>query len=449
MKNPAVNAMIAIACLVYIADAVRADAPEQNRRRSPVVEVFEKCRDCVVNISTTQIQRVRTLRRGFLWDDVFDLGRPMIREREIHSVGSGVVIHENGYIVTNAHVVAQASDVRVIFADGRGVEAEIVSADPEHDLAILKIPAPEPLPFITLGRSDDLMIGETVVAIGNPLGLQHTVTAGIVSALDRELNFSPDLVYRGLIQTDAAINPGNSGGPLLNVNAELIGINSAIRGDAQNVGFAIPVQRLWDLVPMMLDIERRQRVRFGLSVGGQEARVTAVRPDSPAQQAGLSTGDQITAFQGERVRNAIDYYVHLYEQHPGDNIRLAYSHDGQPREASVPLQPVPAPDGVELAQRLLGVNLGEFDDSVRRKYDLPRDVGVYVDEVEPNGPADQAQMIPGDIIMRLNRVGVADLDHVGLALESVHPGEKIYIHGLRVRGDYPFVWTIEIPTRRQ
>ena len=188
---------------------------------------------------------------------------------------------------------------------------------------------------------------------------------------------------------------------------------------------------------------------FGLSVGGPEARVTAVRPDSPAQQASLEIGDQITDFQGEHVRNAIDYYVRLYEQQPGDKIKLAYTHDGRKKNAGVPLQPVPAPDGVELAQRLLGVSLGEFDDTVRRKYDLPRDVGVYVDEVEPDGPADQAQMLPGDIIMRLNRVGVADLDHVGLALESVKPGEKIYIHGLRVRGDYPFVWTIEIPTRRQ
>jgi len=448
MKKHAPIPLISLVCLVALAAAAFADSPEQNRRRSPVVEVFEQCRDSVVNISTTQIQRVRTLRRGFLWDDIFDLGRPMIREREIHSVGSGVVIHENGYIVTNAHVVAQASDVRVIFADGRGVEAEIVAADPEHDLAILKIPAPEPLKYVTLGRSDDLLIGETVVAIGNPLGLQHTVTSGIVSALDRELNFSRDLVYSGLIQTDAAINPGNSGGPLLNVNAELIGINSAIRGDAQNVGFAIPVQRLWDLVPMMLDIERRQRVRFGLSVAGPETRVTAVRPDSPAKEAGLRPGDQITDFQGERVRNAIDYYVRLYEQQPGDKIRLAYSHDGQRKEARIPLQPVPAPDGRELGRRLLGVNLDEFDAAVRRKYDLPRDVGVYVDEVDPDGPADQAQIMPGDIIMRLNRVSVSDMEHVGLALESVKPGEKVYIHGIRVRGDYPFRWTIEIPTRR-
>ncbi|MBU0617469.1 MAG: PDZ domain-containing protein, partial [Planctomycetes bacterium] len=324
----------------------------------------------------------------------------------------------------------------------------IVSDDPEHDLAVLKIETGTPLPYINLGHSADIMVGETVVAIGNPLGLQHTVTAGIVSALDRELRFSHDMVYRGLIQTDAAINPGNSGGPLLNVNAELIGINTAIRGDAQNVGFAIPVDRLWDLLPLMLDIERSQRVRFGLEVSGSSTQVVAVHPDSPAAQAGLRPGDRITRFQGGRVRDAIDYYVRLLEQKPGQTIRLSYRRGDTTHDAELALQPVPPPDGRELAQRLLGVKLDEFDALTRRKYDLPRDVGLFVAEVEQNSPADRARIVSGDVILRLNRVSVRTLEQVGLALEDVQPGEEIYIHGLRVRTDSPFVWTIEIPTRR-
>jgi serine protease Do len=442
------RALIGLSCVSMIVAAAAADPPDRQRRRSPVVDVFEQCRNTVVNISTTRIQRVRTLRPGWLWDDIFDFGRPFVREQEVTSVGSGVVIHENGYIVTNAHVVAQASDVRVIFADERTAEARIVASDREHDLAVLKIETDVPLPYVTLGRSADIMVGETVVAIGNPLGLQHTVTAGIVSALDRDLHFSHELTYSGLIQTDAAINPGNSGGPLLNVNAELIGINTAIRGDAQNVGFAIPVDRLWDLLPAMLDIERTRRVRFGLEVSGPEARVAAVHPDSPAAQAGLRPGDRITDFQGHRVRGAIDYYVRLLEQKPGQPIRLGYRRGQETRDVQLMLQTVPPPDGLELAQRLLGVRLGEFDAVTRRKYDLPRDVGVFVDQVEQDSPADRARIVPGDVILRLNRVSVQSVEQVGLALEDVRPGEEIDIDGLRVRTDSPFVWSIEIPTRR-
>jgi serine protease Do len=433
---------------VILVVVAAAEPPDRPRRRSPVVEVFEQSRNAVVNISTTRIQRVRTLRPGWFWDDIFDFGRPYVREREITSVGSGVVIHENGYIVTNAHVVAQASDVHVIFADQRTAEARIVSSDREHDLAVLKIDTGRPLPYVKLGRSADIMVGETVVAIGNPLGLQHTVTAGIVSAVDRDLQFGPEVQYGGLIQTDAAINPGNSGGPLLNVDAELIGINTAIRGDAQNVGFAIPVDRLWDLLPVMLDIERRQRVRFGLEVSGPDARVTAVHPDSPAAQAGLRPGDRMIQFQGRPVRNAIDYYVRLLEQQPGQRIRLAYQRGQSARQAELELQRVPPPDGPALARRLLGVQLAEFDVRTRRKYDLPRDVAVFVDEVERDSPADLARIVPGDVILRLNRVSVQSLEQVGLALEGVQPGAAISIDGLRVRTDSPFVWSIEIPTRR-
>jgi serine protease Do len=434
--------------MVWQLAGAAADPPDRQNRRSPVVEVFEQCRDAVVNISTTRVQRVRTLRSGRRWDDVFDFGRPFVREQKIKSVGSGVVIHEQGYIITNAHVVAQASDVHVIFADERTVEARIVSSDPEHDLAVLKVDTTRPLPYITLGRSADILVGETVVAIGNPLGLQHTVTSGIVSALDRELRFGPELTYSGLIQTDAAINPGNSGGPLLNINSELIGINTALRGDAQNVGFAIAVDRLWNLLPVLLDVERSQRVRFGLEVSGPHAQVAAVHPGSPAARADLRPGDRITRFQGDRVRDAIDYYVRLFEQKPGRTIRLAYQRGDKTGAVSLTLEPIPPPDGRGLARRLLGVGLDEFDAATHRKYNLSRDVAVFVDEVERNGPADRARVVPGDVILRLNRVSVRTLEEVGLALEDVQPGEEIYIHGLRVRTESPFVWTIEIPTRR-
>jgi serine protease Do len=424
-----------------------ADDPGRDRRRTPVVEVFEQCRDAVVNIATTRVVRMRSLSYGSLLDEIFDFGLPRPRDQRVQSVGSGVVVHESGYIVTNAHVVSQASDVQVTFADKRTLSAEVVAVDPEHDLAVLKVAAPRPLAYQKLGRSNDIMIGETVVAIGNPLGLQHTVTTGIVSALDREIQFSDEVVYRGLIQTDAPINPGNSGGPLLNLNAELIGINTAIRGDAQNIGFAIPVDRLWELIPAMLDIERRQRVRFGLGVSGPDAKVTTVRPGSPAAAAGLTPGDRIVRFNGQPLRNGIDYYVHLLGQPPESQVRLTVQRGEKSLELKVPLQSIPLPDGRELIQKLLGIDLAEVPDELRRKYELPEYVGLIVEGVDRGGPADRARIRRTDLILRLDRVPVVGLQDVGLALEQARPGDRVLVEGLRLDADRPFLWTVTLQAR--
>jgi serine protease Do len=425
-----------LACLGVLALAAAvatAEPPERERRRSPVVQVFEESRDAVVNINTTRVQRVRTSRRGFGFDDIFDFGFPSVREQRVRSVGSGAIIHERGYIVTNAHVVAQTEDVSVTFADSHTVAAEIVAVDPEYDLAVLRVRSDRPLPHVSLGRSDDIMIGETVVAIGNPFGLQHTVTSGIVSAVDRDLHFRGDVSYRGLIQTDAAINFGNSGGPLLNVNAELIGINTAIHGDAQNVGFAIPVDRLWALLPSMLDIERRQRVHFGLEVRGPDAEVVAVHADSPAAEAGLRPGDRLTRFQDEPLRDGIDYYVHLLDQKPGRPVQLAYRRNGRQYSAEVLLEPIPVPDGAQLAQSLLGVELVPMPEETRRRYRLRERVGFLVRSLDQNGPADRSEIVVGDVILQVNRILVESPEDLGLALESVRPGEQVMLEGLDAR----------------
>jgi len=434
--------------LLWAGAVATGDDPQHDRRRTPVVEAFEQCRDAVVNISTTRIVRMRSL-YGSPLDDIFDFGPPRARDRRIQSVGSGVVVHESGYIVTNAHVVSQASDVQVTFADKQTLPAAVVAVDPEHDLAVIKVNAPRPLKRAKLGRSADVMIGETVIAIGNPLGLQHTVTAGIVSALDRDLQFSDDVVYKGLIQTDAPINPGNSGGPLLNLNGELIGINSAIRGDAQNIGFAIPVDRLWELLPKLLDIERRERVRFGVDVSGTDARVVTVRKDSPAAAAGLLPGDRIVRFNGDPLRDGIDYYVHLLGQKPESNVKLAVERGSKTLDLSVPLQSVPLPDGRELAARLLGLDLAEVSSEQRRKNDLPDYVGLVVERVERGGPAERAQIRPRDFVLRIDRLPVAALKDAGLALEQMQPGERVHVEGLRLDADLPFFWTVTLQARRE
>lgn len=424
-----------------------ADESGRDRRRTPIVEVYERCHDAVVNLSTTRRVQVQSLGGRSIIGDIFDFGPPRAREREINSVGSGVVVHSSGYIVTNAHVVAQASDVRVTFADQRELVAEIVAVDSEHDLAVVKVQSPRPLAAIKLGRSDDLMIGETVVAIGNPLGLQNSVTSGIISALDRKLVFSDELVYTGLIQTDAAINPGNSGGPLINLNGELIGINSAIRGDAQNLGFAIPVDRLWQLLPMLLDVERRERVTFGLTVAGSDITVASVRPGTPAADAGLQTGDRIVRFDGEPLANSIDYFVHLLDRKPGDEVALTVKRADQTIVKKVPLEPAPPPDGAKLAKQLLGMDLLELTAAQRRQYQLPEYVGLIVESVDRLGPAARAGIMRGDAILRVNRSATTTLEQAGLALENVQSGEPLLVQGLRLTYDPPFFWDTRVVPR--
>lgn len=427
--------------LVLIIPAVaRGDDNEaRERRRTPIVRVVEQCRDAVVNISTTQV--VRVPRPVSIFQEFMDGDSTPYVERRASSIGSGFIVHESGYVVTNAHVVQRASDVKVVFSDEHSESAHIVAVDVEHDLAVLKIDSSQTFPAITLGHSDDLMIGETVVAIGNPFGLQHTVTSGIVSALNRRLAFSREVVYTGLIQTDAAINPGNSGGPLLNINGEVIGVNSAIRGDAQNVCFAIPVDRVWELLPQMLDIERQERVRFGLEVKGRAAEVTAVRDDSPAEKAGLRRGDRITEIDGRPLRNGIDYYVRLRGHHPGEPVKVKYERGGRSESATIKLESIPIPDGRKLAEERLGMVIGDIPSSLRQRFDLPESFGLMISGVARGGPADQAELSTGDVLTRIGRMPVTNLSDLGLALESVNRGEQVLIEGLTFRRDGIYSWT--------
>ena len=447
-RSSAFSALTAAALAISLAAAALAEPPvgDRDRRRTPVVEVYEKSRDAIVNISTTRVVRYQSLRYESVFDEMFDMGRPITREQRVQSVGSGFVVHPSGYVVTNHHVVAQTSDISVIFVDKREKPAKVVAVDPDHDLAVLKVESDTPLPYLPLGRSNDIMIGETVIAIGNPLGLQNTVTSGIVSALGRDIPFNNEMIYRGLIQTDAAINPGNSGGPLLNLNGELIGINSAIRGDAQNVGFAIPVDRLWELLPSMLDIERRMRVRFGLHVGGHEALVNEVTAKSPAAEAGLKAGDRVRKFDGEPIRDSIDYFVHLLDRKPGDTVALSVERDRKLIEAKITLEAAPPPDGEQLAAKLLGLNISEVPAALRRKYDLDANSGVWVREVAKDSPARQ-YIAPGDLIVQLNQVPITSPAALGLALETVKPGDTMSIVGYGVRRGTPIRWHVSVAAK--
>ena len=315
----AVVTVLAILGLIVSAIVCPLSSEASKLRRSAVVKAVETASPAVVNINTEQTTSIRNpfsgLGGGSLFEDFFRDFMPQFpKNRTSTSLGSGVIIDKKGFILTNEHVIQGAVKIRVTLADGREFSARLIGADPPSDLAVLRIEAEESLPEIPMGQSEDLMIGETVIAIGNPFGLSHTVTTGVISAANRSFQ-TEKRIYNDFIQTDAAINPGNSGGPLLNIDGELIGINTSIYQKAQGVGFAIPIDRARRIIHDLVQYGEVQPAYIGLAVQGLTQQlaeyfhlkgksgvlVANVTPGGPADKAGLAKGDLITSLGRTKV----------------------------------------------------------------------------------------------------------------------------------------------------
>ena len=437
-------------------------------RRTPVVEAFEKNKDAVVSLASKQVVQRR--------DDFFSWGGddhfPHFRRPQsltLSSLGSGFVIDERGYIITNAHVVDEAVEITVITAgDSRQYQARKIDCDSSSDLAVLKIETESPLATVTLGCSDDLMIGETVLAIGNPFGYHHTLTDGIVSAVNRDLRFDENTVFSDLIQISAPINPGNSGGPLLNINGELIGINTAIRKAAEGIGFAVPIHRLEEALPKMLNIEALRRIDFGVKVSDLRSRegvdlaagrikegvlVNTVRAGSAAAEADLQVGDIITAVNGKGVTSAIHFCFDVLEQsasgmitfdvwRSGDGARPGGAPDEEEQQLKIHLvlRERPKPNGALLAQQLLGLKVEVLNEVSARRYDFVRELGeVAVLGVEKGSPADNAGIARGDAIVELEGAEINSLDQLGLKLELLPGGALVRMTLNRAVQRGPFI----------
>src|SRR4051812_38372478 len=311
------SCVLLILGLMGLTNPAAAQTP-QSARRTPLVTVVEKVSPAVVNISAQS-----TVREADPFFGLFGLGT----ERQAQSLGSGFIIDRNGIVVTNAHVVEGASRITVTLLDGREIEADLLGSDRDADIAVLKVKA-SGLPAIPLGRSSDLMIGETVIAIGNPFGLSNTVTTGVLSAAGRTVpSERGERLFTDFLQTDASINPGNSGGPLVNIQGDVIGINSAIISGATGIGFAIPADRARRVVDDLLRFGELQPLwtgarlvtvdpelarRYGLGTVRRGALVLKVSPASPAAEAGLREKDVITAVGGHPVAAREDVTTALY-----------------------------------------------------------------------------------------------------------------------------------------
>jgi serine protease Do len=395
-----------------------------NPRRTAVVDVVERVRGAVVNIHSE-----RTIQTSSA-DELFSLSPSQNR---VNGMGTGVVIDPRGFIVTNQHVVEDVSVIRVRLADGTTASARVVARDGENDLALLKIETTQPLPTIPLGTANDLMVGETVIAIGNAYGYPHSVTVGVVSAIKRDVTLNKEVSYKSLIQTDASINPGNSGGPLLNVNGELIGINVAIRAGAQGIGFAIPVDSMIRITADMLHSRERTPTWHGMvcrdlvteekvsESAGRKLVVERLETNSPAAKAGLQTGDLIVQMGGMPVASTLDLERCLLERAPGDKLPLVVRRQGTEQRVELTLEATErtAPAPAELVWRKLGIRLAPVGGELVSRSNQQLHGGLVVVELRSDGPTAKAGIQRGDILVGLHQWEMLSLDNVVFVL--THP----------------------------
>jgi serine protease Do len=393
-----------------------ATAPGINLRRTVTVDVVQRTKDAVVYISTTKIVSASPF-----GDDPFFRQFVPPQNMAVQSLGSGFVVHEDGYIVTNNHVIDRAREIKVDLPDGKKLDAELVSADPEADLAVLRVKADKPLPYLQLGDSSDLMIGEPVIAVGNPLGFSHSVSTGIVSAVHRTLE-DPRIKLEDLIQTDAAINPGNSGGPLLNAYGQVIGINTAIRGDAQNIGFAIQVNKLRDMIPALMN--PAQVAKVDVPVKLKESR--RVLPPATVQcSVALANGPQttpITSINGHPPRDIVDAYVQLLKVTSDKQVTIEFQKDAP---ATFTARTVAPPDAIVQAKKLLGVTVEPLTPLLAQKYGVDVANGMIINEVQNGSAAATAGIEPGDVILAIGNYQVRNLDDFGTLLAALPRNRRI------------------------
>jgi serine protease Do len=417
-------------------------------------DVAERLNPSVVNIDATTrgASRPRT-RLGMPLPEGPDLfGRSPERERQgpRRGAGTGFIIDADGYILTNHHVIEDADRLTVRLADGRSLKAERVGSDPDTDIALIKVSSARPLPHAVLGNSDALRVGEWVLAIGNPLAYEHTVTVGVVSFIGRKLFDSSLDRY---IQTDAAINFGNSGGPLINSRGEVIGINAAISSRASNIGFAVPINQASAILPQLRQAGRVSRGYIGVALrdvdpdlqrslglsSSSGALVQDITPGSPGARAGLRAYDLIVAVDGKAVSRNDELIQLVASRQPGTTAMLQIVRDGRALNVPVKLaeRPVREPEAQAEGESVptgrlgsvLGMSVREIDADFAARFNLPQGIeGVVVSRVEPMGPAFDADIERGHVLLEINRQRVRSIDDFRRLTANARSGEALALY---------------------
>jgi serine protease Do len=407
-------------------------------------ELAEAVRNGVVNIQVMKKVKHARFERfgGNPFGDFFGPFEGNQPDRKQQGVGSGFIMSKEGYILTNNHVVEGADQIKVKLAGGKEFEGKVVGRDPKTDLALVKIEGNADLQPLNLGNSDDLKVGNWVVAVGSPFGLEQTVTAGIVSAKGRVIGSGP---YDNFIQTDASINPGNSGGPLINLQGEVVGINTAIIASGQGIGFAIPINMAKEIAPQL---QKRGHVTRGLlgvviqdvtpelakSLGLKESKgalVSQVAPGGPADKAGIEQGDVIVSFDGRMVNDSKDLPRIVASTTVGNTVTVKLLRDGKEVERQTKVGEMEEENTSETEQSpvhpSLGVTVQNLTPQVARELGLKKSAGVVVTGVEPGSPAAEAMIQAGDVIQAVNRIPVKNVDDFVKTVEKAKGGGSLLL----------------------
>jgi serine protease Do len=414
-------------------EAVAREAPQLTRtgaRKTAVVAAVERVKNATVNIHSERSVAAAA----------HDIYAMPAAPKAMNGMGTGIVIDPRGYIVTNQHVVDDVTSLRIRLADGTGHIATVIARHPELDLAIIKVEPTAPLPVMPIGTAQDLMVGETVIALGNAYGYEHTVSVGVVSAIKRDVSLNKDMSYKSLIQTDACINPGNSGGPLVNINGELVGVNVAIRAGAQGIGFAIPVDHMVKSVSDMLKARRKSTAYDGLtcrdvlqqSSDGLVRKVVVDRVDagSPAELAGLQPGDVLTQVGNVKIESGIDVERGLMDRKPGQTLNIVARRQDQEKQVQLVV--------ADLVWQKLGVQFTPVASDTLTNVNKQLHGGLEVIAINQTGLAAKAGFKKGDVLVGLHNWETVSVENVNYVLNhpdlaTFHPVTFFVLRGGQIR----------------
>ena len=462
-----IKRLVSVVAFLFFSIILLVQLPEsigaENLRESAVVVAVKKVSPVVVNISSEfEVRKRVNPFSGFGMDpsfenffkDFFDPG--FERRYKRTSLGSGVIIDgKRGFILTNQHVILKSKTITVALKDGREFKAQIVGADPDSDLAILRISSPKSLPDITMGDSSKLMIGETVIAIGNPFGFSNTVTTGVISATNRSVRTN-DMVYHDFIQTDASINPGNSGGPLLNINGELIGINTAIYAKARGIGFAIPINtakrivsdliRYGEVIPAWIGITIQDidtdlaRYLKASTING--VLVKKAETVGPARKAGIREGDIILSINTRDIASEKDFHRAMLALSAGEKIDITVWRDGKTKTISVKTSVFPKELALDLAFDLLGISVENLSTKNRHIHKSLAKQGVLISDVNRQSFLAHIGARPGDVIRQIDDMPINNTKDFEQAIIKYRQKNSLVI--VLQRGDQLYNITVKL-----